>query len=326
MADDPAFDNVAFQSDDFDSNHLVDDEDHPIKKINMVVSSHGVDITGLDGEKGEELKENDKIIQKLKEFAPKIEYNPEERNSDIFSTGDLCKIEIKEEVEDRSEAPTEDGFICEVCSRSFKKKHLLRLHRKIHMNRERINCTECEKTFLSKASLRRHLLIHKGESGKNYYCDKCGKSFCRSTDVNKHQLIMHTERIQCTQCEKTFYCSKLLKAHQVVSHGAENTEGVKIYQCDQCEKAFIKSNALSRHRLTHTGERNYTCYICGKAFPQSGHLVGHMRVHSEEKSYKCAICPKTFKTQSTLNRHNILNRHKFVIRYKSKKFSCQECG
>ena len=36
-----------------------------------------------------------------------------------------------------------------------------------------------------------------------------------------------------------------------------------------------------------------------------------MLVHSKEKSFKCEICPKTFKIRSTLNRHNMLNRHKF---------------
>jgi len=260
----------------------------------------------------------------------KSEQHPEERGPDMLSTEELCKTEIKEETPEDGvsggDFVVDDGFICEFCSRPFKKRHLLSLHRKIHMYRERIKCTECDKSFLSAASLRRHLVIHQGDSGRTFYCEQCGKSFRRSTDVNRHQVIVHSERIKCLQCEKTFYSSNLLKAHLVVTHGEENTEGVKIFQCDQCEKAFIKSSALSRHRLVHTGERNFTCFTCGKAFPQSGHLRTHMLVHSEEKSYACAICPKKFKTQSTLNRHNTLNRHKFGTRYKPEKFHCEVCG
>jgi len=258
------------------------------------------------------------------------------KEEDKLKYEDLYKLEMENTQDQGNDGKTEmkkepvddtNGFMCEICSKYLKNRHILGMHRRNHF-RERVNCTEpgCEQTFSQMSCLKKHLLIHRGEEAKIFYCDECPKSFSLPSALAGHQMRVHNERLKCSQCEKTFYSSKHLKAHEVISHGAEHTEGVKIYQCESCEKRFVKSSALSRHRLTHTGERNYTCPTCGKAFPQSGHLIGHMRVHSNEKLFSCEICPKTFKTQSTLNRHNSLNRHKFVTRFKSEKFRCLECA
>jgi len=258
------------------------------------------------------------------------------KDEEQINSGDLHKFKIENTQETNEEndgktymkkepADGTNGYMCEICSKSLKNRHILGMHRRNHF-RERVKCTEtgCEQTFSLATSLRRHMLIHRGEEAKIFFCDECPKSFSLPSALAGHQQRVHNERLKCSQCEKTFYNSKHMKAHEVISHGAEHTEGVTIHQCEHCEKRFVKSSALSRHRLTHTGERNYTCTTCGKAFPQSGHLIGHMRVHSSEKLFACEICPKTFKTQSTLNRHNSLNRHKFVT-IKYEKFRCVEC-
>jgi len=229
-----------------------------------------------------------------------------------------------------TEIKTESGSVlqryeCDICFKSLKTRQILAMHIKAH-GLERVQCTECNKTFTNVQSLRRHQLTHMGEAGRNFYCEMCGMSFIRASDVRGHKLRVHGERLKCQECERTFYSPKHLKAHQVIAHDAENNDEVKVYQCDKCTRKFIQPSDLNRHYLLHSGERNFTCTICGKAFPQSGHLAGHMRVHSEEKPFRCEICPKAFKTQSTLNRHNTLNRHKFITRAKEENFICKECG
>jgi len=228
---------------------------------------------------------------------------------------------FKTEVKTESDGIPE-RYECDLCFKTLKSRRILAMHKKAH-TLERVQCNECFKTFRDVGSLKRHQLTHMGEAGRKFHCDECGMSFIRASDVRGHELRVHSKTIKCEECGKTFYSQKRLKAHQIIAHDAENNDEVQVFQCDKCPRKFIQPCDLNRHYLSHTGERNYTCSICGKAFPQSGHLAGHMRVHSEEKPFKCEICPKAFKTQSTLNRHNTLNRHKFGTR---QNFTCKECG
>jgi len=259
------------------------------------------------------------VVRRVDENAKKKLKHPKVKNQNAPPSM-FYKTEVKTEY---------DGVLqryeCDICFKSLKTRQILAMHKKAH-TLERVQCTECDKTFTNVQSLRRHQLTHMGEAGRNFYCDMCGMSFIRASDVRGHVLRVHGERIKCQECERTFHSPKHLKAHQVIAHDAENNDEVKVYQCDKCTRKFIQPSDLNRHYLQHTGERNFTCTICGKAFPQSGHLAGHMRVHSGEKPFKCEICPKAFKTQSTLNRHNTLNRHKFIIRAKEESFICKECG
>jgi len=256
--------------------------------------------------------------RRVDEKEKKLKY-PEVKSQNVQPSM-IYKTEVKTESDQFPQR-----YDCDLCFKSLKSRRILAMHKKAH-TLERVQCTECDKTFTNAQSLRRHQLTHMGEAGRNFSCDKCGMSFIRASDVRGHELRVHGERIKCQECERTFYSPKHLKAHQVIAHDAENNDEVKVYQCDKCTRKFIQPSDLNRHYLAHTGERNFSCTICGKAFPQSGHLAGHMRVHSEEKPFRCEICPKAFKTQSTLNRHNTLNRHKFNIRAKKEDFNCKECG
>jgi len=256
------------------------------------------------------INRNDKLTsvnhEELNLLEPKIEL-------DIEDTESGWKPYVKPEFDS-----AKGGYVCEICFKCLKSSRVLKIHKKnMHSNRERVQCQHCDKTFSSTSCLKRHLQTH-NESGKTHYCDMCDRSFYRASDVRSHIVSVHSERIKCTHCEKTFHNAKHLIAHQVINHGAEKPEGVIIHECNQCDKAFIKMNELTRHKVTHTREKNFICPTCGKGFPYSWNLAGHMLVHSEEKSFKCEICPKTFKTRSTLNRHNMLNRHKFGTRYKEK--------
>jgi len=332
MADDTTFAEFDFEEVDTENlNSIINDENQRAETL-VLETEYLKQIIKKEEKKDEEI--DDKNLIKLQKKESQINSDVrvkmanvdknkhmEDKRKDLLGSKSTSNINVKTE----SDNKIPEKYECEICFKSLKTRQILGMHKKLH-NQERVNCTECDKTFTMVQSLKRHLLTHSGEAGKSFSCDECGMSFIRSSDVNAHKFRVHSESSKCHECGKSFWSLKKLKTHQVITHGAENSEDVMIYQCDNCGKSFMNSSDLSRHKITHTGERNFTCATCGKAFPQSGHLAGHMRVHSEEKPFGCTICPKKFKTQSTLNRHNTLNRHKFFNKYKSEKFNCDECG
>lgn len=51
-------------------------------------------------------------------------------------------------------------FICEHCSKVFKRKHHFNQHLKTHMNRRQLKCNYCDKIFNIKSSFNRHTKTH----------------------------------------------------------------------------------------------------------------------------------------------------------------------
>ena len=82
-----------------------------------------------------------------------------------------------ENTEPQSSDPTQQKksmkYVCQICSKEFSGKHLLKKHATIHEPPSVHSCTECNKTFPRKAALRRHELTH--NSIRSHLCDICGK-------------------------------------------------------------------------------------------------------------------------------------------------------
>ncbi|XP_036356092.1 zinc finger and SCAN domain-containing protein 31-like [Octopus sinensis] len=87
------------------------------------------------------------------------------------------------------------------------------------------------------------------ELGKSeHYCEICGKSYSRSSELIKH-IRVHT--------------------------------GERPYHCVTCGKAFTENSHLSRHKRFHTGEKPFQCVTCGKSFSIVSDLTTHKRIHTD---------------------------------------------
>ena len=118
-------------------------------------------------------------------------------------------------------------FLCEICSKSFRSRRMLNLHRsRIHGDNGKFTCGYCNKKM------------------------SCLKSVPRS----------HQQAYICINCLKSFYCKSSLQRHAISCQG-EN-ERVK---CAECDKVFKSSNTLNDHVKGKHEPKDKTCK-CGKAF------------------------------------------------------------
>lgn len=111
-------------------------------------------------------------------------------------------------------------------------------------------------------ALKQHMKIH--ESTRNYFCDRCNKTF-----INQSRLTHHIQNV----------------------HSNSN------FHCDQCSKIFKSKANFHRHMRIHTNEKPFSCPYCGFSSNHSANLTSHVRsVHKqtnfttgkEEKSRKKA--------------------------------------
>ncbi|XP_065561696.1 zinc finger protein 664-like isoform X2 [Artemia franciscana] len=202
--------------------------------------------------------------------------------------------------------PTEDVFICRVCSQSYNNKtdlvaHNIFAHRKNRVEEKPFECDICNKCFTHSSQLRRHRKTHTG--AKPFECDICKKTFTSKCNLSTHQRI-HTENkaFECDICKKRFTSSSDLSRHQ------RTHTGVKPFGCDICKKRFTTSYDLSRHQRTHTGEKPFECEICKKKFTRSSNLSAHKRTHTEEKNFECDICKERFNCSLRFSRHQRSHR------------------
>ena len=90
-------------------------------------------------------------------------------------------------------------FSCSWCIKSFRKKHNLKRHLKVHTEEKPYNCSLCDKSFADSERLKIHLRVHTGE--KPFSCSECSKTFAHIQSLKHHKRI-HTG-------EKPFSCSVL---------------------------------------------------------------------------------------------------------------------
>ncbi|XP_028329405.1 zinc finger protein 2-like [Gouania willdenowi] len=206
----------------------------------------------------------------------------------------------------------ERPFKCNVCSKCFKEKHKLMIHKRIHTGEKPFKCDVCSKCFIQKCYLNSHMRNHTGE--KPFQCDFCGKCFKDKPKLMIHKRLHTGERpFRCDVCGKCFVQKCALQSH-MRSHTGE-----KPFKCDFCSKCFKERSNLTVHLRTHTGERPFKCDVCGKGFVQNSSLKIHSRVHTGEKPFKCDFCSKCFKEKTKLKFH-------IKVHTGERPFKCDVCS
>ncbi|CAK6967893.1 zinc finger protein 250 [Scomber scombrus] len=111
-------------------------------------------------------------------------------------------------------AHSRDGYACNVCQKTFKRRKILRRHERFHTGEKPYPCSKCSKTFALRKSLRRHFRFHTGE--RPHTCTQCGKSFRLRENLKAH-LRFHTgdKPFSCNTCGKTFRITRNLEKHKL---------------------------------------------------------------------------------------------------------------
>ena len=82
------------------------------------------------------------------------------------------------------------NFLCDICGRGFRLKHLLKQHMLFHTGDKPYQCQVCQKNFRRKDQLVKHAYNQLGRC-ENFYCAVCWKGFKLKDHLEQHMLI-HT--------------------------------------------------------------------------------------------------------------------------------------
>ncbi|XP_059617687.1 zinc finger protein 616-like [Phlebotomus argentipes] len=252
--------------------------------------------------------------------VPKKRGRPKRLDQEHYSQQSVAKLESRRSKcnynEMRSDEETgepsknrkrvkEKPCVCEVCSKVYSRRYLLKIHFREKHSKEELPfvCSKCPRRFATNKKLKVHEITHLSDEEKYIYpCPHCGKKFGAKENMQTHIRIIHigSKTFICEECGKTFRKKCQLTAHQI-THSDDRT-----FQCSFCPKKFKDRLALKRHEDIH-GDTIYECKECGAKLNTKRTLRLHMVIHSDVKKYKCNYCGNEYKRANTLRDHLILH-------------------
>lgn len=116
-------------------------------------------------------------------------------------------------------------------------------------------CTLCKKSLSTKQCLvKHHYYVHstlERQLKTDFHCEACGKYFYDNSDIQKHNKVHHSGRVErpfiCETCGNSYRSRGGLRGHMNVVHKSSDCNEAAKYSCKPCQVVASGKGALQTH-------------------------------------------------------------------------------
>ncbi|KAL3314196.1 hypothetical protein Ciccas_007190 [Cichlidogyrus casuarinus] len=150
--------------------------------------------------------------------------------------------------------PFQNSIVCPICCLSFKYKSMYYVHRKVHLQEQRLSkMDQCRVQFKTLAEERK-CYLRESTKGRNYVCSQCKASYHHKHHFNAHLRQKHPSVLDLTAVQKR-------------SLGRQFTsKRASVLACPKCPYQTLYKVCLHRHMSRHSCEAQYQCPACTRSF------------------------------------------------------------
>lgn len=153
-----------------------------------------------------------------------------------------------------------EPLVCDLCSKSFRIKALIRSHMNCHTSDKPIQCPQCPYAGKRSYDLKKHNFVHHNpdriikKRTRRRKCDKCDEILENKQAFKLHMRLNHKEKIKrkprifkrCEKCEEAIYTKKGYKVHMKEKH-----RGFMFIKCEHCNRRFKTNFRLKKHKARY---------------------------------------------------------------------------